>query len=135
MQFSGEEWALVLYNVGGPRVWHQRRVLGRLACSASQLAILTPDLDGYLERLLEVNEDIAAVRFGTRRWPPPPGVPRDETYRFAREPTRAELGPARPRAAPLHAGRGARCARGRTLAGALGLAVGRAASPVPFDCY
>ncbi len=66
-------------------------MLGLLASSATEMVTLTPDLDVYVEELLGANDDVAAVRFADDRCPPPPGVPRDLVYRFARQPTRAEL--------------------------------------------
>ena len=54
-------WAWVLYNDDADRLWHQRRVIGRVA-SSDDLVIVTPDLDLYAERLLGVSDDISAVR-------------------------------------------------------------------------
>ena len=45
------DWAWVLYNDDADRLWHQRRVIGRVA-SSDDLVIVTPDLDLYAERLL-----------------------------------------------------------------------------------
>ena len=85
-------WAYVLYNDGGAPLWHQRRILGRAASASSEneLFIVTPDGDVYQEKY-DDNDDVCAVRFADARWPPPPGVPRGNVYRFARDPTGAEL--------------------------------------------
>ncbi len=116
-----EIWAYVLYNVPGAPIWHQRRVLGVLAGSASEYVILTPDLEVYLENLKDANEDIAAVRFHHLRWPPPPGIDRAQVYRLNVEPTRAQMTRARTQ------GEAAALARFREV----GVAAGRAADIPP----
>ena len=112
-----EIWAFVLYNVAGAPIWHQRRVLGVLAGSASEYVILTPDLEVYLENLKDATDDIAAVRFHHLRWPPPPGIDRAQVYRFNVEPTRAQMTRARAQ------GEAAALARFREVAVAAGRAV------------
>ena len=37
------DWAWVLYNDGADRLWHQRRVIGRVALS-DDVMIATPDM-------------------------------------------------------------------------------------------
>ena len=87
------EWAFVLYALedGSPPLWHQRLRLGRLGCSVTEIAVVTPDGDVYFEDQDGESVDIAAVRRSPTRWPPPIGVPRGATYRFATDPTPAEI--------------------------------------------
>ncbi|CAK0896651.1 unnamed protein product [Prorocentrum cordatum] len=49
--------------------------------------IVTPDDMVYAERLLAAGPDIAAGRFSAVRWPPPPGIAPEATYRFGRAPS------------------------------------------------
>ena len=87
-------WAFVLYNdAAPPRLWHQRRVLGVVESSETNVLICTPDDDVYSEMLLDLDsqQDVTAVRFSDRRWPPPSGVPRAECYRFRQDLGGADL--------------------------------------------
>lgn len=45
---------------------------------------MTRDGDVYEEPLAEPSGDISAVRYAMLWWPPPAGVPRNRTYRYAR---------------------------------------------------
>ena len=55
------EWAYVLYaGEGGEPLWHQRLVLGRVALSACDYIVVTPDYDLYAERFADT-EDVSAV--------------------------------------------------------------------------
>lgn len=76
------KWGFFLYADGGPRLWHQRLVLGRAGSSETDLVIVSPDFDVYVEEANLWAGDLAAMRFSEEQWPPPPGVSRDETYRF-----------------------------------------------------
>ena len=60
------EWAFVLYAVeeAGSPLWHQRLRLGRLACSETEVGIVTPDGDIYFEEHGAASTDIAAIRAG-----------------------------------------------------------------------
>eukprot|EP00959_Pyramimonas_sp_CCMP1952_P030819 646123-Pyramimonas_sp.AAC.1 len=64
-------WAWVLYR--GERLWHQRRVWGRLASPAAgssdpmDLLISSADHDVYEERYGQGNPDIVAVVFSPTR--------------------------------------------------------------------
>jgi len=84
------DWAYVLYAVPGAPLWHQRLVLGKVALSASDYVIASPDGDVYIENYGPDNQDIAAVRFGVHAQPPF-GVGRQQCYRFAQVPTNAEM--------------------------------------------
>ncbi len=83
-----EEWAFIFYAEAGPPVWHQRLRLLALAESLGiREVVATPDGEVHeSEPLHEPSDDVTAVRFGAQHWPPPPGVPRGQTYRFDREP-------------------------------------------------
>ncbi len=75
---TARAWAYVLYKVGGDQLWHQRHVLSRLVSSETEVVVLTPDLDVYVEQLLDDNEDVIAVRFSGATaggHPPRLGVP------------------------------------------------------------
>ena len=64
-QQSGmQEWAYVLY-AGVDQLWHQRLILGRVALSAFDYIIVTPDYDQHIEDYGGSNADIQAVRDGT----------------------------------------------------------------------
>ena len=90
-QQSGmQEWAYVLY-AGVDQLWHQRLILGRVALSAFDYIIVTPDYDQYIEDYGGSNEDIQAVRYGTFDRPPA-GVPREQVYRFRAALLPEELG-------------------------------------------
>ena len=53
--------------------------------------VATPDGNVYEEVFESATEDIAAVRFSSRAWPPPEGVPRRSCYRFAASPDDREV--------------------------------------------
>ena len=86
--------AWVLY-VGDP-LWHQRLVLGRLRRPAAipietwRLIIVTPDGDVHDEDYSGLSPDIAAI-WVSRDRARPPGITRQDSYRFRREPTAAEV--------------------------------------------
>ena len=69
---------LLEYNVGGPRLWHDRMVMEHVANET--YVVLTPDGDVYAEDLGLLNPDIRAIRVrpGPRRVPP--GVVAAEIY-------------------------------------------------------
>ena len=78
-----KQWGYLLYAVEGRPLWHQRLLLGVPAgSSATEAVVATPDGDVYVENMDLESGDLAAARFSRERWPPPPGVPRDRTYRF-----------------------------------------------------
>ncbi|CAK0849813.1 unnamed protein product, partial [Prorocentrum cordatum] len=81
-------WAWVLHNVAGAPLFHQKRVAWQLAFT-DDVVIVTPDDMVYAERLLAAGPDIAAVRFSAARWPPPPGIAPESTYRFGGAPSAA----------------------------------------------
>ena len=64
-----DETLVLLYDVGGPKTWHQRYVLGVVECSENDqlppytAAVSTPDVDVYLEDLnVSANDDSLCVR-------------------------------------------------------------------------
>jgi len=79
-----EPWAYILYSAVGAPVWHQRRRLAALSGSlgTGEWAV-TPDGGVFEESLHLPDPEVTAVRFADVRWPPPPGVPRAQAYRFA----------------------------------------------------
>ena len=79
------QWAFVKYR--GQELWHQRWVAGRVALSASEFAIATPDDDVYVEQYGGQDDDIEAVRWSAQWNQPPRGVPANLVYRFRNEPT------------------------------------------------
>ena len=115
------EWAFVLYAVeeAGTPLWHQRLRLGRLACSETEVAIVTPDGDIYFEEHGAASTDIAAIREGVEWWPPPVGVPRSRTYRFPTKPTEVEI--LRWRVEAENVAKAEHRARGHRLVGGVGL--------------
>ena len=86
-----QQWAYVLYADPGEVLWHQRYVLGTVACSVPGTVIATPDHDVYLESLCSPVADIAAVRWNTHHRPSPPGLRRARVYRFGAVPTQNRL--------------------------------------------
>ena len=84
-------WAYILYSDDDPGLWHQRRVLGRVASSADEFVIATPDADVYVENYGGQDPDIAGIRWSDLHRPAPPGLPRGRVYRFRAEPTVAQL--------------------------------------------
>ena len=82
-------WAFVLFP--GEDLWHQRRVLGRVALSVSEFVIVTPDHDVYMEDYADDNEDVSAVRWANAWDHVPLGVPAARVYRFAAAPDEAAV--------------------------------------------
>lgn len=76
------KWGFFLYADGGPRLWHQRLVLGRAGSSETDVVVASPDFDDFNEEARLWCGDLAAMRFSETQRPPPPGVACDETYRF-----------------------------------------------------
>lgn len=79
--------------VGGVGVLHvSHRRTGAMASappprfSVTKL-IVTPDEDMYLECFFVPHENVAAVRFSSRRWSPPAAIRRARVYRFPEEPS------------------------------------------------
>ena len=68
----------------------QHLVLGRVALSASDFVILTPDGDLYVADYGDGNPDVQAVRYCDSHDKRPVGVP-NNVYRFRRPPTDAEM--------------------------------------------
>ncbi|CAE7443371.1 unnamed protein product [Symbiodinium sp. CCMP2592] len=64
--------ALLLYDVPGPTLWHERLLLQRL--DGEEFAVLTPDGDVYIEQLSLQNEDLVGLRLLPRGGAMPVGV-------------------------------------------------------------
>ena len=80
----------VLYDTGGgPPLWHQRWVAGRVASTAADYVIVTLDGDLYVESYDGTDVGIWAHRWSHQMLPPPAGIPRANTYRFPRAPSAA----------------------------------------------
>ena len=80
-------WVYVFY--AGEVVWHQHLNLGRVALSEGDHIVYTADGDLYIVTLTN-SPDVQAARFGAFD-PPPPGSDVNQVYRFAAEPTDAEV--------------------------------------------
>ena len=72
-------------------LFHERLLLAPVGSSSNVWAIVTPDLDVYVEDFGVGNADITELRLGTPIGTAPPGVPAGMTYRFAAHPAGAEL--------------------------------------------
>ena len=91
MDEGPRRWSFVLFDDLAPdSPWQQRLVLGRVVSSATRFVIVSPDADVYVEDYGRAAGEVLAVRWSDVRWPPPVGVNRRQTYRFARDPTAAE---------------------------------------------
>ncbi|CAK9052120.1 unnamed protein product [Durusdinium trenchii] len=69
---------LVEYDVGGPRLWHERQVLEHV--KDDLYIVLTPDGDVYAEELGLLNSDLRGVRVRPGPGIDPPGVVAAEIY-------------------------------------------------------
>ena len=58
-----QSWAWVLYAGAGRPLWHQRWVAGRVASTAAEFVVRTPDDDEYTEVYDGTSDAIAAVRW------------------------------------------------------------------------
>ena len=88
-------WLWLRYQ--GEALYHQRRVVGGLASSATQATDpdevigISPDGDPEQIDLSGASRDIEAWRWSEVHRPPPPGIPRGQVYRFPQEPVGAAL--------------------------------------------
>ena len=69
---------LIEYDVGGPRLWHERLVLAHV--QEETYIVLTPDEDMYEEELSLLNTDIRSLRVKPANNRLPPGVVAAEVY-------------------------------------------------------
>ena len=72
--------ALLLYDVPGPTLWHERFLLQHL--DGEEFAVLTPDGDVYIEQLSLQNEDLIGLRLLPRGGAMPVGVRAANLYRL-----------------------------------------------------
>ncbi|CAK0844650.1 unnamed protein product [Prorocentrum cordatum] len=88
-------WLWLRYQ--GEALYHQRRVVGVLASSATQVTDadevigVSPDGDPEQIDLSGASRDIEAWCWSEVFRPPPPGIPRGQVYRFQQEPDAAAL--------------------------------------------
>ena len=70
---------------GGNLLWHHRRILGEVVLlggtRSGVYAVLTPDINVYLEDYSGEDDVISAVRFVGSQSTLPPGIPRVAVYR------------------------------------------------------
>ena len=71
-------YALVEYDVGGARLWHERWVLEHI--SNDEYVVATPDKDIYVEDLSLLNEDIRGIRVRSVAGQVPAGVVAAQIY-------------------------------------------------------
>ena len=71
-------YALLEYDVPGPRVWHERWVVDHV--NDENYAIVTPDQDVYIEQLSILNDDLRTLRIRPAGGGVPPGVNAGEIY-------------------------------------------------------
>ena len=75
----------VLYDLPGPPLWHERRILAACAFGRGWHVVLTPDFDMYPEQLSLENEDLAEFRIAPAN-DLPFGVNVGNSYRFGIQP-------------------------------------------------
>ena len=90
MQAGPTRWAYILFRDAGQQLWHQRLVLGEVACSNSLSAVVcvSPDGDVEVTDLSGGDENVTAVRW-TEQFDPVPPALRGRAYRFRRPPDEA----------------------------------------------
>lgn len=81
----GHVWAYVQYVWAGP-FFHQRFLLGRVASTVVDFAVVASVFDVYVVCYDGSDLDIGNVRLPVTHRPPPPGVPPGEVYRFRADP-------------------------------------------------
>lgn len=69
---------LVLYDVGGPDLWHERLVLYHI--ENEDYVVATPDMDVHYEELSIVNPDLKGIRVKPVRGGYPPGIAAHQVY-------------------------------------------------------
>jgi hypothetical protein len=91
MALLAGERVFVYYDLPGPRIWHERLVLGPCACGQGWHIILTPDGDVYEEQFGPNNGDIFEFRAALHGHDLPYGVMAADCYRFLPMPGGIEL--------------------------------------------
>ena len=71
-------YVLLEYDVGGPRLWHERWALEHV--SGDLYVVVTPDRDFYSEDLGLLNNDLRGIRVPSAPGAIPPGVNAAEIY-------------------------------------------------------
>ena len=74
----------------GEPLWHARLVMGSVESLGTNRALAAPDFDVCVEDI-ENDEHVEAFYFSDVGGPPPAGVPRQNAYRFAVEPTDIQI--------------------------------------------
>ena len=73
---------VVLYDVEGAEVWHERLITARDAGRPGTYAVLTPDYDHYVEELTMTSVDVAGLRALDHQGAVPRGLVAERIYRF-----------------------------------------------------
>ena len=76
------EYLLVVCDVPGREVWHERLVTAADAWRPGLYSDVTPDRDNYVEELSMATVDVSGVRSLERQGTTPPGVRDAAIYRF-----------------------------------------------------
>ena len=69
---------LILYDVPGPDLWHERMVLQHIA--ADDYVVATPDSDVHYEELSLLNADLKGIRVRPNAHALPPGIAAGQVY-------------------------------------------------------
>ena len=71
-------YGLLEYDVGGPRLWHERWILEHIA--NEEYVVVTPDSDVYVEDLSLLNGDLRGIRIRPADGVVPAGVAANQIY-------------------------------------------------------
>ena len=71
-------YVLLEYDVGGPRLWHERLALEHVRNDL--YVVVTPDRDIYVEELGLMNNDLRSIRVRAAQGVVPPGVAAEQIY-------------------------------------------------------
>ena len=85
MALAEDTVVYVSYDLPGPPLWHERRILAACACGRGWHIVLTPDLDMYPEQLSLENTDLSEFRVAPAG-DLPFGVHAGNSYRFRGDP-------------------------------------------------
>ena len=76
------DYLVVLYDVEGAEVWHERLITARDAGRPGTYAVLTPDYDHYVEELTMTSVDVSGLRALDHQGAVPRGLVAERIYRF-----------------------------------------------------
>jgi hypothetical protein len=91
MALAVDSKLFVLYDVGGPYLWHERSVLAACGCGEGWHIVLTPDYDIFPEQVSMQNDELAGFRLCPAGGGLPHGVTAASSYRFSGQPAAAML--------------------------------------------